>query len=87
MVFTWVYISAGVPRIKIADWKETRMEMATGIRDMLRPPIRYSPGPVRERGESWGGIDRREEGEKERERDEERQIEGLDREGQNERKT
>ena len=41
---TCVYISAGVPSIKMADWKETRIEIPTGSTDILRPPIRYSPG-------------------------------------------
>lgn len=38
----WVYISAGVPRIKMADMKETKMDMATGTSCRLRPPIRNS---------------------------------------------
>lgn len=38
-----MYISAGVPKIKMADMKETKIEMATGTMDMLLLAMRYSP--------------------------------------------
>ena len=51
----------------MADWKLTRIEMATGHRDILRPPIRYSPGEEREQ-EGRGERKRERGGERERER-------------------